>query len=435
MSDLPLIPATNGTNAETHNDASTPAPSTTPTKPYSRSTLAIHADDRLNTVTDVAPPIHLSTTFRYAHDPEALIPKHDEETDLDNITHVYSRLSGPNTTRLEAVLAALLGGHALTYSSGLSAFHALLVHFRPGVVAIGEGYHGCHGVIGVLQRLYGLRKVSLWDESQWDEAGLGQGDLIHVETPINPTGEAVSLEYYRKRADERGCLLTCDATFAPPPLQDPFAWGVDVVMHSGTKYFGGHSDMLCGVLAMKSRKWWTEMWSERMYLGSVMGSLEGWLGVRSVRTLELRIMAQSRGAANIIAWLSSALEREDGEVSRVVKASVYKLQHASLQKADMPWLQKQMPNGYGPVFSMWMKSSDMARKLPSKLRLFHHATSLGGVESLIEWRRMSDKGVDERVVRISVGVESWEDLRDDLFKGFTELLEEESGKGVNRSSV
>jgi cystathionine beta-lyase/cystathionine gamma-synthase len=431
MSELPLMPAINGTNG-TSTQPLEPASSTLPpTKTYSPSTLAIHADDRLNNVTDVAPPIHLSTTFRYAHNPEELFPKADAETVLETKSHVYSRLSGPNSTRLETILSSLLGGYVLTYSSGVSAFHALLVHFRPKVIALGEGYHGCHGVIGILTKLYGLKKVSLWDERSWDEAGLGKGDVIHVETPLNPTGEAVNLEYFRKKADERGCLLTCDATFAPPPLQDPFSWGVDVVMHSGTKYFGGHSDMLCGVLAMKSRNWWTEMWSERIYLGSVMGSLEGWLGVRSMRTLELRVMAQSKSAEKIVGWLNAALEGSgEAEESRVVKPSVYKLQHASLQKSEMSWLGKQMPNGYGAVFSMWMKSSDMARKLPSKLKLFHHATSLGGVESLIEWRRMSDKGVDERVVRISIGVESWEDLRDDLFRGFSELLKEEGGSGL-----
>jgi cystathionine gamma-synthase len=87
----------------------------------------------------------------------------------------------------------------------------------------------------------------------------------------------------------------------------------------------------------------------------------------------------------------------------------------------MAWLSKQMPGGFGPVFAVWMKNKDLARKLPSKLELFHHATSLGGVESLIEWRRMSDQTVDARVMRISVGVESWEDLKQDLLNGFKAL--------------
>lgn len=426
----PTVPNTNGTTSYP-----TPPESTLPPKQYSTSTLAVHADDRLNEITDVAPALHVSTTFRYPSDPTQLNPKTDEETDLsEHITHVYSRLSNPNTTRLETILSTLLNGHVLTYTSGLSAFHAMVVYLRPRVIAIGEGYHGCHGVLSILTKLYGLKKVNLFDESSWDDAGLGKGDIVHVETPLNPTGEAVDLEYYSRRAKERGAYLTVDATFAPPPLQDPFRWGADVVMHSGTKYFGGHSDMLCGVLAMREKKWWEEMWRERVYLGSVMGSFEGWLGVRSVRTLELRIMAQSRGAEAIVGWLNSALDGDgESEEGRVVKKSVWKLQHASLQTSEMGWIKKQMPNGYGPVFSLWMQNREMARRLPSKLKLFHHATSLGGVESLIEWRRMSDQGIDERVVRISVGVESWEDLRDDLFEGFKSLLKEENG--ANGSGV
>ena len=176
---------------------------------------------------------------------------------------------------------------------------------------------------------------------------------------------------------------------------------------------------------MKKREWWEGMWKERMYLGSVMGSLEGWLGVRSLRTLELRVMAQSRNAERLVAWVNSCLNSEKStEDERIVSAVVYSLQHASLQKDDMGWIKKQMPNGFGPVFSVWMKEKEMARQLPSKLRLFHHATSLGGVESLSEWRKMSDQGVDDRIVRISVGVENWEDLRDDLIQGFRSLIKE-----------
>src|SRR5215469_8155789 len=342
----------------------------TSTRPYSSSTRAIHADVRLNKFTDVAPALHVSTTFRYSSDLETLVPLADEETDLDNITHVYSRLSGPNTTRLETILSSLLDGHALTYSSGLSAFHALLVYFRPLVIAISGGYHGCHGVVAILQKLYGLRKVDLHDESAWEEAGLGAGDIVHVETPLNPTGEAINLLEFAEKAKKRGAYLTVDATFAPPPLQDPFAFGVDVVMHSGTKYIGGHSDMLCGVLAMQNREWWEGMWKERMYLGGVMGSLEGWLGVRSLRTLELRVMAQSRNAERLVGWMSSCLNSEEkgSEDERVVSAAVNRLQHASLQKDDMDWIKKQMPNGFGSVFSVWTNDKEMARRLPSKLK-------------------------------------------------------------------
>ena len=112
----------------------------------------------------------------------------------------------------------------------------------------------------------------------------------------------------------------------------------------------------------------------------------------------------------------------DGE-GTIVKGLVEEVLHASLQvgKEGMEWLKEQMPNGFGPVFAIRMKDEQLARRLPSKLRLFHHATSLGGVESLIEWRTMSDTTTDPRLLRVSVGIESWEDLRKDLMRGFIAL--------------
>lgn len=295
----------------------------------------------------------------------------------------------------------------------------------PKVIAISGGYHGCHGVIGLHRKMHGVQTVDLHaDEKAWDDAGLGKGDLVHLETPLNPTGEAFSIQKYADRAHKRGALLSVDSTFGPPGLQDPFAWGADVVMHSGTKYIGGHSDILCGILAVKKGeegyKRASKLREERLFLGSVLGSLEGWLGVRSLRTLELRVQRQSSNTANLVSWLHDALKGE-GKGSDAVTKVVAQVMHASLQTSDFPWLKNQMPNGFGPVFSFHMKTPDLARQLPSHLRLFHHATSLGGVESLIEWRRMSDSDVDERLLRVSVGVENWEDLRDDFVQAFEKL--------------
>jgi cystathionine gamma-synthase len=316
----------------------------------------------------------------------------------------------------------------------------MLVRLRPNVIAITDGYHGCHGVVAILVRLYGLKVVPLDNLEAWDREGLGKGDVVHVETPLNPTGEALELAKYRKLASERGAYLTVDATFAPPPLQDPFAFGADVVMHSGTKYFGGHSDMLCGVLATRDEHMWKRLWEERIYLGSVMGSLEGWLGVRSVRTLEIRIRNQSSNATNLVAWLYSCIGDSNLDVAAtppsdeekaLVRRVVARLQHASIQAIDpqkSSWVTAQMPNGYGPVFVVWTHEKEQARRLPSKLQLFHHATSLGGVESLIEWRKMSDSGVDERVLRVSVGLEGWEDLKRDFLRGFKSVVADLEGK-------
>ncbi|KAL9091101.1 MAG: hypothetical protein Q9165_005028 [Trypethelium subeluteriae] len=409
-------------------------------------TLAIHADDKLNDSTDVAPVIHVSTTFRYTNDLAHLNPVADEDAfesaDISKQpSHVYSRVTAPTTTRFEQILSKLLKGDVLAYSCGLSAFHAELTFLNPKVVAIGKdergGYHGCHGVLNLYQRdLFA-------DDAAWDAAGLGSGDVVHMETPLNPTGVAYNISEFANRAHRRGAYLSVDATFGPPPLQDPFAHGADIVMHSGTKYFGGHSDMLCGVLAVnpeqeRERKaqgqetWWRGLSVDRIFLGSVMGSLEGWLGVRSLRTLELRVQRQSENATELVSWLDARMKEPGvvadtetaGDEGEVVRKSVGKVMHASLQKNGGDWLKEQMPNGFGPVFSLTMQTREMARRLPSKLHLFHHATSLGGVESLIEWRKMSDKGVDDKLLRISVGVEKVEDLKMDLLDGFKSLLAE-----------
>ncbi|KAF2140453.1 uncharacterized protein K452DRAFT_288537 [Aplosporella prunicola CBS 121167] len=408
------------------------------TPAYHAATIGIHGDDWLNKESDVAPSLHVSTTFRYTRNPDELVPEHEagqpESTDFPPI---YSRESAPNTTRFEALLSQLLNGRAITYSSGLGAFNAMMVYLRPNVVAIGHdklsGYHGCHGVLALHTKMYGLKLADLHNESTWDELGLGKGDVVHVETPLNPSGEAYNIAAFVEKAHRRGAYLSVDSTLAPPGLQDPFAFGADVVMHSGTKYIGGHSDLLCGVLAVQREDWFWGLWHERSCLGSVMGNMESWLGIRSLRTLDLRVRTQSFNVERLVSWLyenmNSGATSSDPK-ARLVAELVDKVSHASLQTEDLEqgWLRKQMPNGFNPVFSLWMKTEQDARRLPSKLLLFHHATSLGGIESLVEWRRMSDQNVDATLLRFSIGAERWEDLRDDLAKGFRELTEE---KGSN----
>jgi cystathionine beta-lyase/cystathionine gamma-synthase len=313
----------------------------------------------------------------------------------------------------------------------------MLVFLNPKRIAIGEGYHGCHGVIEVHKKLTGIKKLPLDCAAEDLEAG----DVIHIETPLNPTGTATNLAAFAEKAHSRGAYLTVDATFGPPPLQDPFLWGADIVMHSGTKYIGGHSDMLCGILAVNpvhaSEKWVEKLMAERLVLGNVLGNMEGWLGIRSVRTLEVRVERQAESAERLVRWLDAAIRPDvhqdttDGgvlpsaEESKIISQVLLKVEHASLQAEDIKegWLLKQMPHGFGPVFSIVLKVTDFAKRLPSKLGLFHHATSLGGVESLIEWRAMTDPKVDTKLLRVSVGVEGWEDLKADILSGFKALVD------------
>ncbi|KAJ5224999.1 hypothetical protein N7468_006224 [Penicillium chermesinum] len=389
------------------------------------STRTLHADDALNVVSDVAPPIHVATTYRYPTDPAALVAAADSDTAISErnpTSHVYSRYTSPNPTRFEAILSDILNGHAISYSSGLSALHAALALLNPRRISMGEGYHGCHGVVALVSRLTGLKKIPL----DCAPSDLEAGDVILLETPLNPTGTASDIAAYAEKAHARGAILIVDSTFAPPPLQDPFLFGADLVMHSGSKYFGGHSDVLCGVLVTQRKDWYQQLFGDRLFLGSVMGNMESWLAVRSMRTLEIRVQRQSDSAARLASWLHAALTAPSpaqGSDEAAVQGVVGEVLHASLQQVEGDWLKKQMPNGFGPVFSIVLKKEDMARHLPSKLHYFQHATSLGGVESLIEWRAMSDETVDRRLLRLSVGLENWEDLKGDLVKAFHALTE------------
>lgn len=338
------------------------------------------------------------------------------------------------------MLGSLLHAPCVTYSSGLSALHAFYAHLRPGRVAITAGYHGSHTVLALHARLRGgsLEILPL----DCPASALGPGDVVHVETPRNPTGEATDIAAMAQKAHSQGAWLLVDSTLAPPGLQDPFALGADVVWHSGTKYLGGHGDLLCGVLASRRADWVAAWRTERIVLGSVMGSLESWLAVRSLRTLSLRVKQQSASAEKLVAWLDGVLNgggsgnQEDQEEETAIRGTISRVYHASIQfhnpqdpssKTTPLWLQRQMPHGFSALFSILMHSPTHARRLPSHLHLFRHATSLGGVESLIEWRAMSDEGANERLLRVSVGLEDWTDLKHDLGRGVVWLWKEGTG--------
>ncbi|ANB12261.1 putative cystathionine beta-lyase [Sugiyamaella lignohabitans] len=366
------------------------------------STIGIHGDDELALTTDVAPPIHVSTTYRYNSDPSKLQTAREVSTAYDRQDHIYSRISHRSVLRAEKILGEILDGHAVLFSSGLSAFHAMLLHYNPKNVFIGDGYHGCHSLLKIYQRNFGTKVHHNLDT---DPELLQKGDIIHLESPVNPTGLAFDIEHYAKIAHSRGAFLVLDATFAPPPLQDPWSLGVDMVMHSGTKYFGGHSDLLSGILVSKDEKVASALMSDRDFTGASPGSLESWLLLRSLRTYHYRIRLQYESANKIVKYLAD-------NISKLPKLE--KIYHSSLQTED--FVKKQLPLGGPPVFSIELKDRETARYFPSKLKLFHHATSLGGAESLIEWRCMTDMSVSESLLRVSIGLEDTNDLIGDLVR-------------------
>ncbi|KAK9451602.1 Cys/Met metabolism PLP-dependent enzyme-domain-containing protein [Limtongia smithiae] len=361
--------------------------------------LSVHADDDLTLVADVASPLHVSTTYHYETDPSKLISAKERDI-ISSGAFIYSRFGTPVTQRVEAVLSQIVHGHAVVYASGLSAYTAALAYYNPSHLALADGYHGSHGVAAIFNRLSGLKQIKPYDEA------LGQGDLFHIESPINPTGESLDIAKAVEFAHSRGAKVIVDSTFAPPPLQDPFEFGVDMVMHSATKYFGGHSDLLAGILVTKDPEVAQQLLKDRAMFGSAPGNMETWLLLRSLRSYKLRVTTQAHNGVKIVEFLSKGLT--SGELPVLTK--VY---HSSLQKEA--FVTEQLNRGlYNPTFSIEVKTALIAKSLPSKLKLFHHATSLGGVESLIEWRAMTDKTVPDTLLRLSIGVEDVEDLIADL---------------------
>ncbi|THH02452.1 hypothetical protein EW026_g449 [Hermanssonia centrifuga] len=274
----------------------------------------IHADDHVHRGLEVAPSISVTTTFR---NPEPW----NEKIGLDDLDawnpsrHVYSRYTQGSTTRVEKVLSKINGGYAVTYASGLAASYAALVHLRPKRIAITGGYHGCHMTIDVYKRsrTADIEIIGIDDEYK-------PGDLCWLETPLNPTGEARDIKYYADKIHAVGGKLIVDSTFAPPPLQYPFKWGADVILHSGTKYFGGHSDLLCGVLVVKTLDEWKE--------GKAFDGIPA-------------------GVVDIV-W------------------------HASLQGKDARrWEPSaQMEGGWNPTFAILLKSKEQATLLPHATKYF-----------------------------------------------------------------
>jgi len=346
-------------------------------------TLALHADEGLERDPDVAPPIHVSTTFA-ADNPDGL---------------VYARAEQPTRRRLEAVLGALEGGHAVVYASGQAAATAALLHFMPRRVVVARGgYHGTHAAIDALAPL-GVQKVPL-------DAPPGKGDLVWLETPKNPTCEIQDVAAHAARAHAAGASVVVDGTFATPVLQQPLALGADLVMHSATKFLAGHSDALAGVLATRDGDVARRLRDARTVSGAVPGALETWLVLRGLRTLGLRVRRQTETAAALAAWL-------EPRVARVWHPSLRSHPGYALAAAQM--------RGPGPILSVELGSEEAARELPRHLRLFRDATSLGGVESLVEWRRRHDPEAAPALLRLSVGLEDPEDLVADLERGLARV--------------
>eukprot|EP01114_Cavostelium_apophysatum_P019556 TRINITY_DN633_c0_g1_i4.p1 TRINITY_DN633_c0_g1~~TRINITY_DN633_c0_g1_i4.p1 ORF type:complete len:424 (-),score=117.24 TRINITY_DN633_c0_g1_i4:1-1272(-) len=363
-------------------------------KSYNISTVAIVGDRDKEKSKDVAPPLHVSTTFE--------VPNEDQLS--------YSRSDAMTRRRAEALLGALETGvisnealeYAILYGSGIAAVVAVMVLFQPKKVAIAKGYAGSTAAMRTVNERVQL--VDLDEELTNEKEGkssMEAGDVYFVETPSNPRCIMYDIEEISQIATSKGAYLVVDSTFATPILQNPLELGADIVMHSCTKYLGGHSDLLGGALITKNLSFLRKLHSQRLNLGSPLGSLECWLLLRSLRTLKMRVQKQSKNAKKVAIFLSK-------------HPKVTKVWHPSLESHPSYELCKKQMKMPPSCFSFELATPEKAYNFPDLLEIIRNATSLGGIESLIDYRYKHDSSVSPNLLRISIGIESAKDLQADL---------------------
>ena len=363
-------------------------------------TLAVHAGGEPDPSTGaVAPPIHLATTFRHGPAGERVAG------------YEYLREGNPTQDRLEALLCALEGGEAaLAMASGMAAMTVLLESLPAGaqVLVPDDCYTGLRvlGAEFLPQKGITTVPVDMADLSAVRAAVTAQTRLIWAETPSNPLLKIADIAGLADIARAAGALLACDNTFATPILQRPLALGADVVMHSTTKYFGGHGDAMGGALVFRSRNAFFDSVAHRRHItGGVISPFIAWLILRGARSLPARMAWHCRSARAIAEFLST-------------QAGVEAVHYPGLATHPGHAIAARQMSNFGGMLSFRVHGGRAAAlRVAGRLQLILNATSLGGCETLIE-HRASVEGANpvspQNLLRLSVGLESAEDLIEDL---------------------
>ena len=379
---------------------------------YSFATRAIHAGQAPDPQTGaIIPPIYQASThvqdgiggFRGGYE--------------------YNRAGNPTRSALETQLAALEGGSAaLSFASGLAAEDALLRGIlKPGnhVILGNDVYGGTYRLLTTVLAPWGIETtiVALEDADAIRAALRPETRIIWVETPSNPLLKIVDIAAIVDIAHAAGVIVVVDNTFASPALQQPLALGADLVVHSTTKYLGGHSDVLGGAVVFGDDRFYEQVKFQQFAVGAVSAPLDAWLTTRGIKTLAVRVRQHSENAQAIAEW---AAERPEFE-------TVFYPGLASHPGHDIA--ARQM-SGFGGMLSLALTAGpEAARAFAESTTVFQLAESLGGVESLIgyppDMTHASVRGtalaVPENVVRLSVGIEDVRDLIADLEQGLARI--------------
>ena len=363
-------------------------------------TRAVHLGHEVDSATGaVAPPIYLTTT--YEREADGSYPK----------GYSYSRSDNPNRRRLETVLADLEGGAAAAaFSSGLAAIAAVFQALQASdhVIVPRVIYHGTTKILKDIFLPWKL-EISFVDTTKPAEVEAAVREntkIIYLETPSNPMLGITDIAAIAAIAHAHGAYCVCDNTWATPVLQRPFAFGADIVVHSTTKYFGGHSDVLGGaVVSRRADTFYERIRHIQEIGGAVPSPFDSWLILRGVQTLPWRVRTQSEHALHLAEFLQ--------QHSRVEK--VY---YPGLPDSEGYAIAKRQMDKAGAMLSFQVRGDRAAAlAVTGRLQIIIRATSLGGVESLIEHRRSiegPESTTPENLLRLSVGLENVDDLIQDL---------------------
>jgi cystathionine gamma-synthase len=362
-------------------------------------TIAIHAGNHTDKTTGaVIEPIVMSTTFERAAD-----GGYDSG-------YIYSRSANPNRTSLERVMAQLENGvDAASFSSGNAAGMAVFQSLKPGthIIAPDDMYHGLRNQLknlfaGILEFDF----IDVNDPTILNSHIKSNTGLIWIETPSNPLLKVTDIKQVVSIAKKHNIKVVCDNTFATPICQQPLTLGADMVMHSSTKYFGGHSDLMGGVLITNDKnEWWLKIRQVQEMGGAIPSPMDCYMLTRSIKTLPYRV----RGHVQNAQLLAEFLEKHP---------KVEQVMYPGLPSHPQHLIAKGQMTGFGGVLSFTVKGGETeARRVVNSVTVFTQATSLGGVESLIE-HRASIEGPDTKtpfnLLRVSVGLEHIDDLIEDL---------------------
>jgi cystathionine gamma-synthase len=362
-------------------------------------TLAVHAGHTIDPATgSVSSPIYLSTTF-----------ERDSQGTYSR-GFMYTRNNNPNRQALEQGISALEGGaEAAAFASGTGASMSIFQALTPGdhVLAHVDAYYGTSRLLREIFKRWGL-EVSFVDMSDLlavEKALRSKTKLAWIETPSNPLLKIVDIAAVAQIVHEAGAICVCDNTWAPT-LQRPFDLGADLILHSTTKYFGGHCDVLGGIVVFKAQNDFSQRIRSVQYEGGAVPSpFDCWLILRGMRTLPWRMRAHSENATKVADFLV-----QDPRVSRVHYPGLRS--HPGREIASKQMLM------FGGMLSFEVKlGREAAMSVAARTKIFTRATSLGGVESLIE-HRASIEGAGttspDSLLRLSIGLENADDLIEDL---------------------